>query len=180
MEALSDLQKRRNAVHVLNPLRSAEGSLHSALEVFSPTVTLWDVDSVRLDSADIQALSSCNLPVACVTGGSTIDSGAPFPLIRWPFDFFHVDGLVDDSVFGENTPASTCGLDNEGDAPVLGIFQALSNDRLASVLGASMPSTACLAYRSIPLGAVTTSVFILTQIPAIGSVAPRFPSFLPA
>lgn len=148
MEALSDLQKRRHAVHVLNPLRSAEGSLHSALEVFSPTVTLWDVDSVRLDSADIQALSSCNSPVACVTGGSTIDSGAPFPLIRWPFDFFHVDGLVDDSVFGENTPASTRGLDNEGDAPVLGIFQALSNDRLASVLGAldAVDGLSCVSF----------------------------------
>ena len=147
-EALSVLQDRRHAVCVLNPASWPKGSLLAALDAFSPTVTLWDIDSTTLEPGDIQILSSDRHCVACVTGGSRFDLDMPFPVIRWPFDFFHVDGLFDDEVFGESVGISTQGPDGGAAAPVLGIFQGLSNERLSSVLSAldTVEGLSCISF----------------------------------
>lgn len=144
-ESISELQKRRHAVTVLNPLSWADGSLNAVIKAFAPTIALWDIDSARLEPADIEALASSNSCVACVSGDSALNASAPFPLIRWPFDFFHVDGLAGEAVFGEATGIST---DVSGGAPVLGVFQLLSDGRLSCVLEAidSIKGLSCVSF----------------------------------
>lgn len=148
LEATSELRRRRHAVDVLTKGAFDLDALKIAVDTFSPTVVLWDIDTVHLCPDEMAVLDSHGFCTVCVTGGVAIDTDAPFPLIRWPFDFLDVEGLLDREVL--DSAQLTC-EDVSVDAfenPVLGVFQPLTDSRLSSVLSTldALEGSSCVSF----------------------------------